>query len=91
MSEVGQQPPLPSTDEQAKVEQIEKPTSRKGLMAELPGGVQVAGYALDNGGFQWMFVNKAGIKTVVMLSEAATSAMAQIAEELLNPGTMEAA
>lgn len=63
----------------------EKPSVRKGLTAELPGGAKVSGYQLDDGGFYWAFTSATGIKTVVTLSTEATNAVAEIAYALLFP------
>lgn len=63
----------------------------KGLVAELSGGAKVAGYAMEDGGFDWYFTSKDGIKTMVALSGEATTAMAEIAYTLMHPDSKEAA
>lgn len=65
--------------------------TRKGLGMELRNGAKVSGFALDDGGFEWVFTSETGVKTMIRLSEDATYAIGLIAEGLLNPGTTEAA
>lgn len=69
----------------------EKVATRKGLGMELRNGARVTGFALDDGGFEWVFTSETGVKTMIRLSEDATYAIGLIAEGLLNPGKTEAA
>lgn len=65
--------------------------ARKCLSMEFPNGCAVAGYALDDGGFEWVFRNDVGIRTRIRLSEDATYAIGIIADSLLDPTGKEAA
>jgi hypothetical protein len=80
-----------TTDEQAPEPPKEKVATRKGLGMDLRNGARVTGFALDDGGFEWIFTSEDGIKTMVRLSEDATYAIGLIAERLLNPNVTEAA
>lgn len=65
--------------------------ARKGLRINLRNGAAVTGYALDSGGFEWVFTSEEGVMTRVRLSEDATYAIGLIAEGLLDPTGKEAA
>lgn len=69
----------------------ERVPTRKGLGMELRKGARVTGYALDDGGFEWIFTSEDGVRTMVRLSEDATYAIGLIAERLLDPNATEAA
>lgn len=74
---------LPPADEAQAV--------RKGLSMEMPSGARVAGWVLDSGGFEWIFISENGVKTIIRLSLDATCAMSEIAARLLDPSSKEAA
>jgi hypothetical protein len=69
----------------------DKVNAVKGLLVDLPSGSKVAGYQLDNGRFYWIFTGTSGTKTVILLSEEATMAMAEVALGLIYPETTESA